>query len=213
MGQSLRNPRVTFRLRQVSWNDRPNYERETRLLLKSEIQKYGWNIGAHTYGRPTVHERLAQLTIGKFCSIASGVEIALGNHRTDSVSSYPFVTLNRFWPSASDGIDHTTRGDVIIGNDVWIAGSAFIGSGVTVGNGAVIGAHAVVSRDVPAYAVVAENPATIIKYRFDRDIIDSLLETEWWNWPDEKIDEHLPLMLGSDISVFINAADSVRKCL
>lgn len=210
IGPSMRNSKVIFRLQQVNWNSRVHYEQETCRLLASDIAKYGWEIGEHTYGRPKVHERLAKLKIGKFCSIASDVEIALGNHRIDSVSSYPFFALNRFWPSAFDRNDHTTRGDVVIGNDVWIAASAFIGSGVSVGNGAVIGAHAVVSRDVPPYAIVAGNPASVVRYRFEQNIIDELLDIAWWDWPDEKIDRFLALMFGPDIGEFITAANAAR---
>lgn len=207
VGPSLRNPKIMFRLKAVEWEDRAAYERETRLVLKDEVARHGWTIGAHTYGRPQVHERLAKLKIGKFCSIASGVEIALGNHRIDTVSTYPFLALRRFWPSADDGFDHVTRGDVVIGNDVWIAASAFIGSGVTIGDGAVIGAHAVVSRDVPPYAIVVGNPGTITRYRFEPQVIDELLNIRWWNWPDSMIDMSLPMIFNSDIKSFIDYAN------
>lgn len=52
---------------------------------------------------------------------------------------------------------------VVIRNQVWIGFGASILKGVTVGDGAVIGANAVVTRDVPPYAVVAGNPARIIR--------------------------------------------------
>ena len=62
--------------------------------------------------------------------------------------------------------------------------------GVTIGDGAVVGANAVVTRDVPPYAVVAGNPAKIIKYRFDSPIIKALTLLKWWEWSDEKIKKH-----------------------
>lgn len=54
---------------------------------------------------------------------------------------------------------------IVIGSDVWIGAGAFIGPGVTIGQGAVIGARAVVTKDVPAWKVVAGNPARVIKDR------------------------------------------------
>jgi acetyltransferase-like isoleucine patch superfamily enzyme len=75
----------------------------------------------------------------------------------------------------------------IIGNDVWIGNSVVIKGGVMIGDGAVVGAVAVVTHDVPAYAIVAGVPATIIKYRFDDEKIRRLLETKWWDWSDDEI--------------------------
>ena len=59
--------------------------------------------------------------------------------------------------------------------------------GVHIGNGAVVGAGSVVTKDVPDYAIVAGNPAKVIRYRFEQSIIDGLLETEWWNKPDTEL--------------------------
>ena len=75
----------------------------------------------------------------------------------------------------------------IIGNDVWIGDQCFIKAGVKVGDGAVIGAHAVVTHDVPPYAIVAGNPAKILRYRFSEEEISALLQTKWWEWSDEEI--------------------------
>lgn len=57
----------------------------------------------------------------------------------------------------------TSKGAVIIGDNVWIGDKATILPNVTIGDGAVIAANAVVTKDVPAYSVAAGNPAKIIK--------------------------------------------------
>nr|WP_274708021.1 CatB-related O-acetyltransferase [Arthrobacter sp. H16F315] len=119
--------------------------------------------------------------------------------------------MGKWWPSATGISDHTSRGAVIIGNDVWIGASAFISSGVTVGHGAVIAAHAVVTKDVPPYAVVGGNPAKVIKYRFEPGIVEQLLDVAWWDWPDETIDANLPLMLRGSTEDFIAAARALNK--
>ncbi|EKO3576514.1 CatB-related O-acetyltransferase [Vibrio metschnikovii] len=82
---------------------------------------------------------------------------------------------------------------VIIGNDVWIAAGAVITRGIKIGDGAVIGANAVVTKDVPPYAIVAGIPAKVIKYRFTPEIIQRLLDIQWWNWEEIKIKENFTL--------------------
>ena len=78
---------------------------------------------------------------------------------------------------------------VEIGHDVWIGAGAYVRSGVKIGSGAVIGARAVVTRDVMPYAIVAGNPARLIRSRFDEETVARLLELQWWDWPLEKIRE------------------------
>lgn len=148
------------------------------------------SIGRHSYGiaarnlvRPTA---AAPITIGAFCSIGPDVLIfGQADHPTTLASTFPFRA--KLLRPEAENTDAVTRGGVAIGNDVWIGARAIILSGVTVGDGAVIGAGAVVPRDVPPYAVVAGNPARIVRYRFDDNAISSLLALRWWEWPDERI--------------------------
>jgi acetyltransferase-like isoleucine patch superfamily enzyme len=181
--------------------------RWTAYLMRGEVDRYGWDIGAYTYGLPTVHdERLSKLKIGRYCSIAQDVNIALGHHRTDTVSSYPFQTLNSWfqdWPGSPNVLDHGTNGDVEIGSDVWIATGVFIASGVKIGHGAVIAAQSVVTKDIPPYAIVGGNTARLLRYRFDEQTIERLLELKWWDWPAERVNRNLPLMISGDMPKFL----------
>lgn len=164
-----------------------------KFTYDAHLQVYSWGEGA-------------TLKVGAFCSLAAGVQIFLGgNHRIDWVTTYPFNVL---W-QAGQGIEGhpATKGDVIIGNDVWVGSQALILSGVTIGDGAVVGARAVVTKDIPPYSIVAGNPARIIRQRFDEKIVEKLLKIQWWNWEDAQIEEFIPLLLDSDIETFIIAAE------
>lgn len=158
-------------------------------------------IGDYTFGKPALYcGEDGKLTIGKFCSIAAGVTVYAGaEHRSDWVSQYSF----NLFPIASEKALVRSKGNVVIGNDVWIADGALILSGVTVGDGAVIGARAVVTKDVKPYEIVAGNPARHVRYRFSEEQIAKLLEIKWWDWEIDKIEQSFPLLLNNDIDLFI----------
>ncbi len=161
----------------------------------------GYEIGEYTYGAPRVVFPEGKLKIGNFCSISWNVTVYLGgNHRIDRIALYPFDPHDGRWPEAAEiGEALTTRGDVTIGNDVWIGSDSIILSGVTIGDGAVIGAGSVVTRDVEPYAMVAGNPAEVIRKRFSDEQIARLLEIKWWDWPEEKIRRNLSLLCSADV--------------
>ncbi len=185
---------------------RLNPDNQTRLHLAHLIARRPEqiSIGAFSYGFPKVRfpESGTRLSIGRFCSIADGVEILLGgNHRLDWVTTYPFPALPRLWPEAA-GItgSETSRGDVRIGHDVWLGSQCMVLSGVTIGHGAVIAARAVVTRDVPPYAIVAGNPARIVRYRHSETDIAQLLASRWWMRPEAEIRQLLPTLLSDKIA-------------
>lgn len=143
-----------------------------------------------------------KLIIGKFCMIASGATFIMngGNHLTDSISTYPFAIFGNAWANAMEGKEYPTKGDTIIGNDVWIGHDATIMPGVKIGDGAIIGTKSVVTKDVEPYAIVGGNPAKEIKKRFSKEDVEKLLEIKWWDWPIEKITAQVGNLTGNDLS-------------
>ncbi len=174
---------------------------EGLMSINPEYAKY--QIGRWTYGKPTIvsWDDKTKLIIGNFCSFADGVTILLGGeHRIDWVTTYPF---NNYFSEASEIIGHpSSKGDVIIGNDVWIGYEALIRSGVRIGNGAVIGARSIVTKDVEPYSIVAGNPCRHIRFRFPEPTIQELEAIAWWDLPLEEIKKAIPLLLSSDIQSF-----------
>ena len=166
------------------------------------------SIGKYTYGKPNVYSwgEGAKLIIGNFCSIASNVNIYLGgNHRTDWVTTYPFGHINKQVFNNFNGVGHpSTKGNVIIGNDVWIGGNVTIMSGVTIGDGAVIANNSHVVKNIEPYSLIGGNPAKFIKYRFTQEQIKKLLEIKWWYWDDNKINKYTPLLC-NNIDEFIKS--------
>lgn len=127
--------------------------------------------------------------IGRYCSIAQDCIIGPNNHPLHKMSSSASFYSTTWGLVKKDYRDsfNSIKKRTVIGNDVWIGAKSIIMSGVTVGNGAVIAAGSVVTKDVPAYAIVAGIPATIIKYRFPEDVIADLLSLKWWELEFDKL--------------------------
>ncbi|RKS80165.1 transferase family hexapeptide repeat protein [Motilibacter peucedani] len=175
----------------------------------------GWvTVGAHTYlagdSKAVAYVSTQRIRIGAYCSIAEGVRLLnphprdgrvvgadgvettlnlFGVHRPGTATTFPLNRLGYVepeWPRPDQ-----LGAPQVIGNDVWIGQGAVVVGPVTVGDGAIVGAGAVVSRDVPPYAVVAGNPAQVVRYRYDQGVIDAMLEIRWWDWTEEVISERL----------------------
>ena len=168
--------------------------------------------GRHSYGEIVVKtwERCGEVVKGgNFCSVGPNVMVYIdGNHKIDTFSSFPF----HIFSSTRNRHDWLPWGKSTptIGNDVWIGADALILSGASIGDGAVIAARAVVTKPVPPYAIVAGNPARVVKYRFDEATIKEFLELKWWDLPDEVIHRDI-VPLGSNISAVLQKLKEIRS--
>ena len=142
-----------------------------------------------------------KLIIGKFCQIAAGVEFVMNdaNHQMNTVTTFPFYTLEGWEMNAPDPSEMPFKGDTVIGNDVWIGQNAVILPGVHIGDGAIIGANSVVGSNVAPYTIVIGNPARVLRKRFDEELTDLLLRFKWWDKSIDEIDRLIPILTCSDL--------------
>jgi len=140
--------------------------------------------------------QIAYTTIGKFCSIAAMTRINPGNHPMHRATQSHFTyRSSAYFAGESDDAEFfewRREHHVTIGHDVWIGHGAIVLPGRNIGNGAVIAAGAIVTKDVPAYAIVAGNPARIIRPRFPEAIAERLAALHWWDWDHETLRRILP---------------------
>ncbi len=196
--KNLFNPAVSFfaKIDNLSTIDK-------RSKINSSTQVYQSQIGAYSYlGR---HSCLICADIGKFCSIGDEVKVGLGIHTLDFLSSNPIFTeknnaTGHSWCDCNYAIPFKK---VVVGNDVWIGERVMIMGGVSIGDGAVIGAGAIVTKDVPPYSIVAGVPAKILRYRFSKEIIETLLDLQWWNLSEQVLIDKIKIFQSSNISIRI----------
>jgi len=146
-----------------------------------------------------------KLIIGKFCMIASNVIFIMNgaNHLSAAISTFPFAIFGNDWSDAMDGKEYPSKGNTVIGNDVWIGYGVTIMPGVLIGDGAIIATKSVVTRDVAPYSIVGGNPAEEIRKRFSEEKIDKLLHIKWWDWSIEKITNNVKNLTGNEIGTFV----------
>lgn len=180
-----------------------------KCVLKKSYKKYGRldslgryfydtytgiPVGKYTYGYQYLNNEHIE-SIGSFSSIAEGQLIVPNDHRMDWITTSPIAALKEFTFVDKDYMnEYITDKDrkIVIGNDVWIGARCIIFEGVTIGDGAVIAAGSMVRKNVPPYAVIG-GVDKILKYRFDKETIERLLQIQWWNWDDEKIRQNIHL--------------------
>ena len=171
------------------------------------------SVGNHTYGGLNVWNHCYEnerLEIGHFCSIAPGVRFFLaGDHYKERLSTFPVKTFFQ----GHKGGEGYSKGPIVVGSDVWFGFDAWILSGVTIGQGAVVGARSMITKDVPPYAIVAGNPAEIIKYRFPEEVIQELLKIDYSKLTKEICCKHMDFLTKSldveDLKAFLSELSSV----
>lgn len=178
---------------------------------KEDIIYKNCKVGRYTYGyKELLKVYPLAISIGRYSSINCTARI-WNNHPIECVSTHPFLDYPIFssWERYIHKVELVNKygiykenakfensnirdnKPIIIGNDVWIGANVVILPGVKVGDGAIVAAGAVVTKDVAEYAIVGGVPAKLIRYRFSENVIQKLLEIKWWNWPHEKIEEHI----------------------
>jgi len=183
---------------------------QLRRHLAYYVVRHGFEIGDFSFGDPVIraYDDRARLKVGRYSSIAAGVTVMLGgHHRTDFVTTFPLGLVYR--PLLPIELPYS-RGDVVVGSDVWIAANATILSGTTIGDGAVVGAGAVVISDVPPYAIVFGNPARVMGQRFPDEIVKALIELRWWDLDAEQVQALRPLLQSTNVELLVSECRKLR---
>jgi len=195
---------------------------ERVVFLKPLVRSPTIDVGEYTYydspDDPTAFERDAvlygfgpeRLIIGRFCAIAAKVRFLMAgaNHADHGPSTYPFGVFGAGWADTMDIVmSAPSRGDTVVGHDVWLGYSALVLPGVRIGHGAVVAAASVVARDVPPYAIVAGNPARVIRSRFPEEDVARLLRAAWWDWPIDLVTEHARTIMAGTAADLERIAD------
>ena len=184
--------------------DHPNIEIGDFTYASSFDPPQDWAMRLAPYTYPGAPERLR---IGKFGQIADRVRIltASANHPMTGLSTYPFAIFDQ--ARLLEYVKLIGKlPDTEIGHDVWLGDGAVVLPGARIGNGVIVGAGAVVGGTVPDYAIVAGNPARVIRMRFDPDQIAELLRLRWWDWPVEAIGRALPALEQGDLAALATMA-------
>jgi putative colanic acid biosynthesis acetyltransferase WcaF len=136
----------------------------------SLLRLFGARIGKRVHIHPTVLIEIPwNLQIGSFSAIGDRANL----YNLDMLTIGAGTTISQGAHLCGGTHDYKKRefplikAPILIGENVWVCADAFVGPGVEIGEGAILGARAVVLRDVAPDAVVAGNPARVIKTRAD----------------------------------------------
>ena len=176
------------------------------VFLKAVVTSEKIEVGDYTYyddpGDPTAWEQQnvlyaygpERLVIGSYCALAEGSRFVMAgaNHAMLGPSTFPFGIFGGTWADTTMDLvmSAPSRGDTVVGHDVWLGYRTVVMPGVTIGHGAVVAAGSVVVGDIPPYAIAGGNPARVIRMRYDEDDVQRLLRAAWWDWPVEVVTEH-----------------------
>lgn len=154
-------------------------------------------VGKYTYGNINLHDfgSDVKLEIGNFVSIADDVHfLVAGNHMGEGISTFPMKTKVLGLPAES-----TTKGPIIVEDDVWIGRNVTVLSGVRIGKGAIVGAGAIVTKDVPPYSICCGVPARVVKYRFGEDAMKALQSVDFAKLTRDTIEKNIDLFYTDDV--------------
>ncbi len=176
---------------------------KSKELREYFADKFQIQVGMYSYGCFDSNRIAKGTLIGRYCSISNTAFIFNGNHGLTFLTLHPFV----YNPALGYVREETiVRTKCVVEDDVWLGHNSIITPSVTnIGRGSVVAAGAVVTKNVPAYAIVAGNPAKVIKYRFNPDVIVAIEKTQWWLKDDvelKKIIDSNPEMLFSPLTYF-----------
>ncbi|MFL9879115.1 CatB-related O-acetyltransferase [Herbaspirillum rhizosphaerae] len=142
-------------------------------IMKGSFVSPDSSIGAYSYVGFNCH--ITRASIGRYVSIANDVAVGPGEHATTSISTSSMFYENPY--------EQLTKLPCSIGHDAWIGAGSIIRRGISVGIGAVVGANSFVNQDVPPFAIVAGSPARLLGYRFNKESIDVIMRSSWWDQP------------------------------
>jgi len=176
------------------------------VFLKPVVTSGKIEVGDYSYyddpGDPTAFEQNnvlyaygpERLVIGRYCALAEGVRFVMAgaNHPMVGPSTFPFGIFGGTWAETTMDLvmSAPSRGDTVVGNDVWLGYRVVVMPGVTIGDGAIVAAGSVVAADVPPYAIAGGNPARVLRMRYEPDDVARLLRAAWWDWPAQLVTEH-----------------------